>query len=578
MYERDKNKCGIYYQLPTDYPDGLNKTELNNMLTDNLTIGFNSIYYDLPLLTLAVQGASVNEIYKASSALVEGSVKPWDVANVPKEWKHIDLKEVAPGVMVGLKLYGGRMHSVSIQDLPYPPDTVTTFEHQKKIREYCFNDTLLTRDLYEALKPQIELRCTMSKRYDIDLMSKSDAQIAEAVLIKEIESLNRGRKITAPKVKSNASKYIAPCWLNFETNELKQLLEEIKACSFVTNSSGILQMPEGLDKRVITIGDSTYRMGIGGLHSSETSINWHADETHQLIDIDATSYYPSIILEQGLFPPQCGPNFLTVYRDIVNRRLAAKKSGDKITADSLKIAINGSFGKLGSPYSKLYAPDLFKQVTITGQLALLMLIEHMEQEGIRVISANTDGIVTRPLVCDIGKLQGIVSVWEALTGYSTEQCEYRSLYSRDVNSYAAIKTDGSVKTKGIFANDGLQKNPSMSIVYSSVIEHLRTGEAIESLIRKGSVKDYLTIRTVKGGGEWKGTYLGKTVRWYWSKIGKSITYATNGHKVSTSDGAVPLMHLPSVFPDDIDYDRYTKAAYDVLRSVGVDYDKVWEAV
>ena len=41
---------------------------------------------------------------------------------------------------------------------------------------------------------------------------------------------------------------------------------------------------------------------------------------------------------------------------------------------SKKIQINGSFGKLGSKYSLLYAPDLLLQTTITGQLALLMLI------------------------------------------------------------------------------------------------------------------------------------------------------------------------------------------------------------
>jgi hypothetical protein len=45
-------------------------------------------------------------------------------------------------------------------------------------------------------------------------------------------------------------------------------------------------------------------------------------------------------------------------------------------ADSLKITINGSFGKLGNYYSALYAPDLMVQVTVTGQLALLKLIEY----------------------------------------------------------------------------------------------------------------------------------------------------------------------------------------------------------
>jgi len=39
--------------------------------------------------------------------------------------------------------------------------------------------------------------------------------------------------------------------------------------------------------------------------------------------------------------------------------------------------------------------DKMLQVTITGQLVLLMLIEMLEDAGISVISGNTDGIVSK---------------------------------------------------------------------------------------------------------------------------------------------------------------------------------------
>jgi hypothetical protein len=368
--------------------------------------------------------------------------------------------------------------------------------------------------------------------------------------------------------------------MRFETPELQKLLRDVTSCSFTTNAAGVLQMPGELDNRIVTIGNTVYRLGIGGLHSSETCANWHADTEHQLIDIDATSYYPSIILEQGLFPPQCGPAFLDAYREIVNRRIHAKRTGDKVTADSLKIVVNGSFGKLGSAYSRLYAPDLFKQVTVTGQLALLMLIEHLEAEGIPVISANTDGIVVRPHMIKLPVLDGIVALWELLTGYETERAFYSSMYSRDVNSYVAIKSDGSVKTKGIFAHEGLSKNPTMPIIYAAVIQYLRTGQPIDAFIRQADcIKDFLTVRTVKGGGMWRGQYLGKVVRWYWSTQGESIRYASNGNKVATSDGARPVMHMLDDMPTDIDYRRYIHAAHVVLNGIGVidiGNHSVWE--
>ena len=63
--------------------------------------------------------------------------------------------------------------------------------------------------------------------------------------------------------------------------------------------------------------------------------------------------------------------------------------------NALKVTVNGSFGKFGSPYSVLYSPDLLVQVTVTGQLSLLMLIQWMESQGISVVSANTDGVVVK---------------------------------------------------------------------------------------------------------------------------------------------------------------------------------------
>lgn len=555
----------------------LDRSALLAQLETQTIVGFNLLHFDLPLLALAIKGAGNIELYNAGEALIKGTVRPWDVANVPNTWKYIDLKEVAPGVMVSLKLYGGRMHSVELRDLPYPPDTLLSGDQMKEVRAYCFNDLIITQDLYQALKDRIELRRNLSAQYGIDLMSKSDAQIAEAVLVFEIEA-RLGHKISVPKARAQSFTYRPPTWLRFETPELRALFDEIQACRFTTTAAGVLKMPPELDGKTIAIGESVYRLGIGGLHSSEKSTHWLADEQHRLIDIDAISYYPSIILEQGLYPPQCGPAFLEIYRGIVERRIKAKATGDKVTADSLKIAINGSFGKLGSPYSKLYAPDLFKQVTITGQLALLMLIEHLESVGIPVVSANTDGIVTRPRAAGSETLEHVIAFWEAVTGYRTEQTEYRGLYSRDVNSYFAIKLDGSVKAKGAFAHGGLSKNPAAPIVHQAVIEHIRTGRPTEEVIQHGQIQDYLTVRTVNGGGMWCGQYLGKVVRWYWSTDGEPIRYATNGNKVPNSDGARPVTHMITDHPADLDYDRYTREAYKVLKSfVGIDHGAIWMA-
>src|SRR5205814_10349873 len=76
--------------------------------------------------------------------------------------------------------------------------------------------------------------------------------------------------------------------------------------------------------------------------------------------------------------------------------LKAEQARMKATEAGLKIALNAAlFGKTGSPWSVLYAPHLMITTTLTGQFALLMLIQRAEAMGICVVSANTDGVVMR---------------------------------------------------------------------------------------------------------------------------------------------------------------------------------------
>ncbi|WBF77017.1 DNA polymerase I [Septimatrevirus PSV34] len=226
-----------------------------------------------------------------------------------------------------------------------------------------------------------------------------------------------------------------------------------------------------------------------------------------MADNDVESFYPRTILNQRLCPPHLGEAFLTVYEKIVNTRIhpkaeaaKAKKAGDraaakkwKTIADSLKITINGSFGKLGNKYSTLYAPQLMLQVTITGQLVLLMLIEALEQIGIEVISGNTDGIISKYHKSRHDEVRALIAAWEEWTGYKTEETRYKAVFSRDVNSYVAIKEDGGdpearfldeqlgAKTKGAYCERGsalnsiLSKNPETLICSDAVVRFLVDG-------------------------------------------------------------------------------------------------------
>lgn len=566
---------------------------IKRILRNHRVVSFNGRSYDVPMLTLALSGATNAQLKRASDDIILGDLRPWQFeekyeVKPPAYLDHIDLIEVAPG-QAGLKIYGGRIHSKRMQDLPIEPDEIITPEQRPTLVAYCGNDLQTTIDLYNTLLPQVELRNTMSVQYGEDLRSKSDAQIAEAVIRSQVQKLT-GRRVMKPDFSTvdRTFRYRAPSYIQYQTEQLKEVLRLVQNAKFVVSSNGSVEMPKALADAKIEIGKGVYRMGIGGLHSSEKSTSHVVDDNTILVDRDVASYYPSIILTQSLAPKHLGSPFLKVYRKIVEERLNAKrqvelcnKSGDKdgaarnkVVADSLKITINGSFGKFGSKYSTLYSPNLMIQVTVTGQLSLLLLIETLELRGIPVVSANTDGIVIKCPKEKYDLMNAIILDWEIATGFETEETRYRALHSRDVNNYIAIGVNGKVKTKGAFAYAGLQKNPSNEVCIDAVVAYLRDGTPIEDTIDAcEDIRKFVTIRQVRGGAHKDGEYLGKAVRYYYAEgEAGTIKYVTNGNIVPRTEGAKPLMELPDSLPNDIDYEFYCREAYAILDDLGVDFD------
>lgn len=578
-------------------PDGYLDTDKLEWILRNFTIvGFNSNGYDLPITSMALAGRSLYDMKEASNRIIQ-SQEPWrDVLKSYKvkciEIDHIDLIEVAP-LRASLKIYGGRMHTKQMQDLPFHHDKTLSPEQKVITRYYCIaKDLPSTMLLRETLDEQIQLRVEMGKTYGLDLRSRSDAQIAEHVITHEVQQLNGGKRIARPKIPpGTVYRYKVPGYLQYQSPLLRWALEVVRNSKFIVADHGSIDMPPEIGDLKLAINGSVYTMGIGGLHSTESKASHVQDDEFEIYDFDVTGYYPRIILNQGLYPYHMGPNFLRVYNRIVNDRVRAKKDGLKVIANSLKIVVNGSYGKLGSKWSNLYAPDLLIQVTLTGQLSLLLLIERLEMAGIHVISANTDGIVVKPRRSQAALMQAIVKQWEKDTQFEMEESRYLGLFSRDVNNYIAIKKkfdkttkqwldvpDGT-KTKGAYANPWisnddksmwLHKNPTNTICVEAVEALLTKGVPIVTTIRQcRDLRKFVSVRTVKGGAYKDGAFLGKSIRWYYAQDEKDcIVYAMKGSKVPRSDGAKPCMDLPDQFPSDVNFDWYEKESEKILKEIG----------
>ncbi len=576
----------------------------------NCIITFNGDHYDKYVVYAALAGKSPEELWRMSDEIINGHVKPWEIEDkygiVVPHLNHVDLEGPNPSVKTSLKLLHARLHGRSLMDMPFRPGQRLTYRQMNEATVYCVdNDLDATHGLFTALKEPLMLRVALGKVYGLDLRSKSDAQVGEAIVKKSIEDAtgNWIKKRKADAGDSFMFPYQPPPFITFERPALRQLLDDLQRMElFYVDQFGKVGTPSGLKDRKVTIGGSTYSMGIGGLHSTEEHRAVVADADHVLVDMDVASQYPAIIMKIGKYPPDAGPKFLDVYGGMMRKRLDSKQflarlikeGGDKaeiekvkVEVEGFKIALNGVYGKLGSAYSFLYAPDIMIATTLTGQLSLLQFIERLEAAGISVVSGNTDGVVARvprALVRfgDKGELQGdmaaIVRRWEEDTGFVVEATEYSALYNSSVNTYLAIRADGKIKWKGPPGNPWasndtrgiLSKNPQMTVCSDAIVAKLKHGTPYDEYIRaQADPRGFVTVIRAKGGARWRGEYVGKVVRYYWSTDGDPIVYDGGGRKVAKTDGARPMMVLPDRLPEDINYERYVEATQKLAVELGI---------
>lgn len=607
---------GKTHILEQSHRSTIDRDWLRRVLLGNTMIGFNSMSYDAPVLWNFLETGSVEQAKRDTNAIIKGGLRYWEVeeaigVSIPWDFKrnHCDLIEPQPNPFASLKILHARMHGHRLRDLPYDPEQRLSDDEIDQLRDYLeHSDLPATEKLWHALEEPMALRRHVSDTIGTDVMSKSDTQLGLAIIKKRAEDI-LGKKIGKPQVRAGQTfRYKAPAYIQFHDPALQEILRKIQSHDFIIGIDGKVDFPEFLAKP-ITFAGVEYSMGIGGLHSTESNRAVKSTNSHVLVDWDVASYYPAIILTLGLYPEAIGPEALTVYRGIRDDRVKSKKMAKdkslppeiiakaKAEDKGLKVSLNGFFGSLGSKFSFVYAPHLMIAVTLTGQLALLMLIERGERLGIPAVSANTDGVVfwcprekwaglqgERPLPSPLADL---IEGWERDTGFVLEGNEYRAVYSQSVNSYFALKADGGHKRKGPLANPwskdpndydaraALMKNPQMTICSDAALARIKHGTPLRETIEACTdIRQFITVIKVTAGATWRDKYLGKTIRYYYSTDGAPIYEAKanektgNFKKVPKTDGAAECMTLPDRLPADIDYDRYVAEAEDILKDLG----------
>ncbi len=488
--------------------------------------GFNSSGYDDPVLRriLARPHPTLADIFALSGEIIGGEL-PRELRWGPVPWAHgIDVLQLLNG-RGSLKEWECRLGLDLVAESPCDFAAPLPAGAIGEVLRYCLNDVAATVRLLLANWDLVAMRAVLQGIYGQSdtIYATTEAGIAEATLA---DLARRASGVTRSQLKAAAAAnpdnrprtwpldgLIAPR-VTFVTPPFCTLLAAVRAGSLVIGArGGALDLPQ-LPGQVFTHDGTLYQLGTGGLHSLDQPGSWRADTDTALIDLDVTSYYPSLIINEGWHPRHYGPAFVEHLRGMRDRRVAAKNAGDKRTATALKIVINSIYGKLNDAYSSIRSvPDAFR-VTLNGQLLLLMLIEGLSSAGAEVLSANTDGVTVRVPRVQLAAVEAAAAAWERASALTLERTSYRALHRRDVNNYLAITAAGELKTRGAFG-DGAKGDGA--VVREAAVAWLVEGiEPSETVARCSDVRAFLFYQRTRSDallvhGE---RALGRIARWY----------------------------------------------------------------
>lgn len=412
----------------------------------------------------------------------------------------------------GLKWLELGMDMLNIEDMPHSHLLEDfTEEMIQEMIGYCRNDVDATEMLYWITrgiteieeykgndKIQDRLDTIEELGFPIKTMNYSDVKIGDelnkrsyckkaGVDQKGLYELKQNRKSTAGFTYGEC----IPDYVVFKTEKFRDFHEGIR------NIRVNLMEKE---KFPFTHNGTTYVIAKGGIHSNEKKRRIIVKEGERCEDADVGSQYPNALFKRRIYPSHLGHHWIDGYGENIEVRIAFKKKGSnkadplwrkwKGLSERYKLALNGGgFGMLNLKSSWQYDAFAMHKCTIGNQFEILMLIENLELHGIRVISANTDGIVC---LFDKGLSEEyfrICDEWEKKVGNDVmgklEFVSYKKLIQTSVNHYIAQKETGEVKKKGDFATSvELHKNKSRRIVPIALEKYFMEDIPVEETIRE----------------------------------------------------------------------------------------------
>lgn len=182
-------------------------------------------------------------------------------------------------------------------------------------------------------------------------------------------------------------------------------------------------------------------------------------------------------------------------------------------------------------------------ICINGQLLLLMLIEKLTDIGVKIDSANTDGIsIIYDKVLET-QVRGIIKKWEEDSKCEMETVNYSVVVRNNINNYLAFhpEINGKIekpKEKGMYlTNPPLDMSRDALIIPIALRAYYEKNIPIEeTILNHKNIYSFLIGQKVdkKFKVYWGGVEQQRLNRYYVS---------TSGHYIFKSEDGIKMLHL-----------------------------------
>lgn len=437
---------------------------------DNLYIGFNSKHYDQFIVKAICCGFTPQEVKQVNDFIIGGG-QGWDHPVLRAAYFYFNNADIKDDMQMGLSLKAIEGHlgiSVKESTVPFDIDRPLTEEERREVEFYCDHDVDTTDKLIDIRKEYL----------------KSKIQVGRMVGISDAKAMSMtNAKLTAALLKASPTPHDDERSYSYPPNLVKEYIpSEVFDFFDQMHDPAISDKDLFKSKIYFDVGGCPCVIGYGGIHGAIPTYQEEAQGNRTIRNYDVASLYPSLMIKCG-YTSRNIPSAAT-FEEVYHTRLAAKKSGDKATANALKLVLNTTYGAMLNKYNDLFDPLMGRSVCVSGQLFLLELASRYVEKitTLKLIQLNTDGVMVSLEDWELPILAAINEEWQQRTGFLLEEDVIQKIVQKDVNNYIEIKDGDKIKTKGGYLVRGIAPAGAFNVNNNAVI----VAEAIREFFVHGT--------------------------------------------------------------------------------------------